>query len=488
MDELFSKIVEMTVTGSIVILITMFARFLLRKRSKRFIMILWIVVAMRLLVPINIESSLSIFNYLPFKTNNIGEIANVQESNVPDYYSDPRIVTTEVVAAPAVQDDYTAEMDGDAGMPEVNMASADQLPDIRTVLSIVWFAGTAGIASCCSIRFVLLKKKLMNARNIGDNVFVSDKITAPFVFGIFAPGIYLPDILEDSEKEYILLHEKTHIRHGDQIRKIVGMFIVAVHWFNPLVWIAYTLFEQDIEMRCDESVVADMDADMKSAYMMSIVSYAKMSSNKRYLVTQLGFSRINFSKTEVTNRVKNIIYYKKGKALTAAAITVVMLFVGLGCSLNSKTDIADENDNTNGLASETSEPAQTEDTSDTPETDVPDDFVSFVKSFAGCPYEYGGSDDNGFDDSGLITYCYAVYYGISLPHGNNPICNEAGRNVAMDDLRIGDIICYEYGNACGHVAIYIGDGQVIHASNTEGSVCYGDLDMMSIRAIKRIVE
>ena len=377
MGELLSKIVEMSVMGSVVILITMLARFLLRKRSKRFIMILWSVVAMRLLVPISIESSLSIFNYLPLKTNTVSTIAQIQDADLPDLYSDPQALTAEDAALPEIQDDYRAEMSGITEMTEENLATVDSLPDIKTVLAVVWLAGVMGITGYCSVRYILLKRKLKDARNTGDNVFVSDKITAPFVFGFFAPGIYLPDNLENSEKDYVLLHERTHIRHGDQISKIIGMFVVAVHWFNPLVWFAYALFEQDIEMSCDECVVADMDADVKKAYTMSIVSYAKMSNNKRYLVTPLGFSKVNFSKTEVTNRVKNIINYKKGKTLTAAVIIVALLFVAMVCGLNSKTN-ADEADSINEPSAEitvtiettAAETTAAETTAESKETDV----------------------------------------------------------------------------------------------------------------------
>ena len=673
MGELLSKIVEMSVMGSVVILITMLARFLLRKRSKRFIMILWSVVAMRLLVPISIESSLSIFNYLPLKTNTVSTIAQIQDADLPDLYSDPQALTAEDAALPEIQDDYRAEMSGITEMTEENLATVDSLPDIKTVLAVVWLAGVMGITGYCSVRYILLKRKLKDARNTGDNVFVSDKITAPFVFGFFAPGIYLPDNLENSEKDYVLLHEKTHIRHGDQISKIIGMFVVAVHWFNPLVWLAYALFEQDIEMSCDECVVADMDADVKKAYTMSIVSYAKMSNNKRYLVTPLGFSKVNFSKTEVTNRVKNIINYKKGKTLTAAVIIVALLFVAMVCGLNSKTN-ADEADSINepsaeitvtiettaaettaaettaesketdaaqsmadtiaeAMTPETSEPeaaeettaettasseetsaepAATSETDGTPEEDKssgPDsnsnpgsaedqnpgnepgpgsdadssdyietpagrvsktelaekernyketsvsktlyvvkesevrtgpgyyafdavstlktgteieviaetdsgwykldsgyyilksncgdklppapgdysDFASYVKSFIGCQYVFGNADVNGFDTSGFVMYCYMDYYGISLPHGSNSIWKFSGREVSRDELQVGDIICYDYGDYCGHVAIYIGDGQVVHASSTKGCVCCDDLDMMNIIGIKRIV-
>ena len=338
MDGLFLKVLEMSVTGSIVILITMLARFLLRKRSKRFIMILWAVVAFRLLVPFSFESSFSFFNFLPLNTQTLTEITEVHDAALPDNLADTQAVTADNAANTEQQESIrtgTAVNYGDETL-SVNLTTSDTLPDIKTILSTVWLTGALGITAFCSVQFIMLKRQLRNSKHISGNVYVSDKISAPFVFGLFIPRIYLPDVLDKHEKEYILLHERTHIKHGDWLIKIIGMFAVAVHWFNPLAWLAYKLFEQDIEMNCDESVVEGMDADLKQAYTMSIVSFAMQSKAKRYLVTPLGFSKANISKTEVTNRVKNIINLKKGKTATAIAITTVLLFVSAGCALNSK--------------------------------------------------------------------------------------------------------------------------------------------------------
>ncbi len=342
MGDLFQKIVEMSLMGSVVILITVFARFLLRNRSKRFIMILWAVVAVRLLLPINIKSEISIFNYLPAMTKTDVATAEVKVVALPDNV-DTKQVTTNAVSQYSQDGIITAENADytEAELPAETAASAIELPDISTVFAIVWLTGTSVITGYCSVRYIALKRRLKDANKIGKNVYESEKVKAPFVFGLLVPRIYLPDVLDNSEREYILKHERTHIKHGDWISKIVGVTVVAVHWFNPLVWLAYVLFEQDIEMNCDESVVANMGADVKQAYTMSIVAYARKSNNKRYLVTPLGFSRNSFSKVEVTNRVKNIINYKEGRKITAVMITAAMLFVGAACSLNSKDKTGD---------------------------------------------------------------------------------------------------------------------------------------------------
>jgi cell wall-associated NlpC family hydrolase len=116
------------------------------------------------------------------------------------------------------------------------------------------------------------------------------------------------------------------------------------------------------------------------------------------------------------------------------------------------------------------------------------DFASYIKSFIGCKYVYGGaSPDKGFDCSGLVMYCYAQV-GVSVPHGATQIWKRSGVSVPRSQIKVGDVICYDYGSYCGHVAIYVGNGQVIHASSTRGKVCYGNLDMMKIKAIKRIIQ
>ena len=202
MGALFQKIVEMSLMGSVVILITMLARFLLRKRSKRFIMILWAVVAVRLLLPINIESAISIFNYLPGMTQTDTAIAEVQEAALPDRV-DTVTVATDAVSHHSQDGIRTVEPVNNAGteMTVVNAASAKELPDIRTVLAIVWLTGTAVITGYCSFRYVNLKRRLKDANKIGKNIYESEKVKAPFVFGLIVPRIYLPDVLDNNERE-----------------------------------------------------------------------------------------------------------------------------------------------------------------------------------------------------------------------------------------------------------------------------------------------
>ena len=495
MDGLFLKVLEMSLAGSIAILITMLARFLLMKRSKRFIMILCAFVAFTLLLPFSFESSFSFFNFLPLNTQTLTEITEVHDAALPDNLADTQAVTADHAANTEQQESIrtgTAVNYGDETL-SVNLTTSDTLPDIKTILSTVWLTGALGITAFCSVQFIMLKRQLRNSKHISGNVYVSDKISAPFVFGLFIPRIYLPDVLDKHEKEYILLHERTHIKHGDWLIKIIGMFAVAVHWFNPLAWFAYKLFEQDIEMNCDESVVEGMDTDLKQAYTMSIVSFAMQSKAKRYLVTPLGFSKANISKTEVTNRVKNIINYKKGKTATAIAITTVLLFVSAGCALNSKAVASSEPEVTETEVSLT-EITETEETGEQSEAyeggrtwrldvDGPKDFAAFAKALIGTPYAEGGNHpDIGLDGIGLVTYCYKEYYGLSVPFDVEETTlgvDGAYDSVSVSAIQVGDVVVYDSGN----IAIYVGNGEVVYASETEGCVCSGTLTMEDISAI-----
>lgn len=331
MGALFFKVLEMSFMGSVVILITILARFLLRKRSKNFIMILWAVVALRLVVPFGIESNFSIFNYLPVPAQTVSVAEQVSEAVLPDNYVVPEATfnAAEIVDMEIKEGEVSVA-------PSNNGTAARSLPDIKIIIAVIWLAGTAGVISYCSIRYIGLKKKLKTAKRIDKNIYESDKIKSPFVFGFVVPKMYLPDSLDEAEREYVLIHERTHIKHGDWIKKYLGIAVLSVHWFNPLVWLAFALFEQDIEMSCDETTISALDAGMRKAYAISLVSYAKISSNKNYLVTPLGFSKNAFGKAEVTNRVMNIVNFRKGTKVTTVAITAAILVLAAVCGFDSR--------------------------------------------------------------------------------------------------------------------------------------------------------
>ena len=346
MGALFLKVLEMSLMGSVVILITILARFLLRKRSKGFIMILWAVVALRLMVPFGFESAFSIFNYVPLPTQAAPATVVVSEAALPDTNTDVQKAPVNNAEVNYVEAPSNAEVPSDdvKTVPAENKTGERALPDIKSVVAIVWFTGMVVFTTYICIRYFDLKDKLKSAKKIDKNVYECNNVKSPFVFGFFVPKMYLPDTLDEAEREYVMVHERTHIRHGDWLKKLLGIAVLAVHWFNPLVWVAFTLFEQDIEMSCDETTISSLDADLRKAYAISIVSYAKAgnNSNKKYMVTPLGFSKNAFCKAEVTSRVMNIVNFKKGTKVTTIAIAAAVLVLAAACAFNSKTGTKEE--------------------------------------------------------------------------------------------------------------------------------------------------
>lgn len=352
MTDLLFRIVEMSLYGSVVILLTLVARLFLKKSSKRLTMILWAAVALRLLLPINIESQISLFNLLPSQAismNSELEASDEVISPKPDNEIAPVIndVNTTNSETPNLTkaEEVIISNPKEVNLTTVNKDKASTI-DYKLALAIVWLVGTIVVLSNCVYSYIKLNRKVADASLIEKNVYVSNTVDSPFVMGIFKPAIYLPDTLSNAEKEYILLHERTHIRHGDWLTKMIGMLAVAIHWFNPLVWIAYSVFEQDIEMSCDEKTVENMDEATKKAYSLSIVSFATKKNPVRYLVTPLAFSKVNLRKSEVTNRVKNILSYKKGSKILATITAVTLIATATACSLNATTKTSDTKDTT----------------------------------------------------------------------------------------------------------------------------------------------
>ena len=370
MSTLFFKVLEMSLMGSVVILITILARFLLRNRSKRFIMILWAVVALRLIVPFGFESAFSIFNYLPLPTQAAPAIEEVSEAALPDNNSGAYEAPVNYAEFNNADAPAAAEVPGDQvkEAPSDNKAVVKTLPDFKSVVAVIWFTGMVVLTTYFSIRFIDLKDKLKNAKKIDRHVYESDNVRSPFVFGLFVPKMYLPDTLDEAEREYVMAHERTHIRHGDWIKKLLGIAVLAIHWFNPLVWLAFVLFEQDIEMSCDETTISSLDAELRKAYAISIVSYAKASnnSNKKYMVTPLGFSKNAFCKAEVKKRVMNIVNFKKGTKVTTIVILAAVLVLAAACALNSKPDSKETAVSTTASEADTKESDTTAASEETP--------------------------------------------------------------------------------------------------------------------------
>ncbi|MBP5654746.1 MAG: hypothetical protein J6X33_04475 [Clostridiales bacterium] len=316
MHEFISTILNMSLTGSIVILVVLAARFLMRKLPKKYLYLLWGIVGLRLLCPVALESDLSIFNIAPLKES----VNTVKDLPIADY--------KEVVEA---SHRSTATVDR-----AVTAATSGSFNTSYVIIAL-WAAVALGIAIYITRQYFLLRKNLKNVTELEPGLCVGAQIDSPFVMGLLKPTIYMPQGLADDEMRYLLLHEKTHIRRRDTIFKAIGLLAVALHWFNPLVWLAYKLFVQDMEMSCDEEVISELGVNAKADYSMSLVSFASRNHQPKYIVVPVTFSKTVFGGKEVKMRIQNILSYKGTSKLIATVSLVLVAAIGLVCLFNANT-------------------------------------------------------------------------------------------------------------------------------------------------------
>ena len=293
----------MSIIGGIVILFILVSRLFLKKVPKIFSYILWSVALLRLLVPFSFESMLSLIPINPRPISN--ESLYVAQTNIGG------ISGQEITISPNLT---TANI-------------AEPVNPMQTFISIgamLWIAGIFLLLIYSLFTLYRLKGRLASSVHEKDNIYISHEIDMPFVLGLIRPKIYLPVSLSESERDYIVLHEQTHIKRFDHVFRIIGYLALLVHWFNPLVWIAFHVSGKDMEMSCDESVIKAFGDKVKSDYSISLLSLATGRRN-------IGVTPLAFGEGDTKGRVKNVMNYKKPMfwVIIIALIFVIVLSFGL---------------------------------------------------------------------------------------------------------------------------------------------------------------
>lgn len=184
-----------------------------------------------------------------------------------------------------------------------------------TDLAWVWLAGMAAVLGWAAVSYLRLRRQVAASIRVGEQVYLCDDISSPFILGIFRPRVYLPSGLEGETLQSVLRHEGAHLRRRDHWWKPLGHLLVAVYWFHPLIWAAYVLLCRDIELACDERVVRDMDRTQRAAYSQALLDCA-MPRRRRLVLCPLAFGEVG-----VRDRVKSVLHYRRpGVWLSAAAV------------------------------------------------------------------------------------------------------------------------------------------------------------------------
>lgn len=277
MEIIFTKIFNMSVAASMLIIAVILLRLILKNAPKWIRCVLWLLVALRLVIPFSFESPFSL-------------IPNAQAINSTTQSS------TSYVSSLVSTDRFKTIQNA--------VSSSDNEFGIITILSYLWIVGFGVMLIYMLFSYLLLHLKVRESIAIDDNILICDRISSPFVFGIIRPRIYLPSDLSEKEKSYVIAHEQAHIKHHDNLWKPLGYIILSIHFFNPLCWIAFKLFTNDIELACDERVIKNYDTKDKKGYSTALLS----CSIERNILSVCPFS---FGESGLKQRIKSVLGYKK---------------------------------------------------------------------------------------------------------------------------------------------------------------------------------
>lgn len=313
MDDVFLKLVNLSISASWLILAVLVLRFVLKKAPKWVMPLLWGVVALRLVCLFSIESALSL---IPSAETIPSEI--VTETREPVLYEQ---ATLDIVTNPTLP-----------SAAEVPVGVSRQQAQVDfNIYSVLWLAGMAALLVHALVSAGKLKRKLATAILLRDNIYESEFVDSPFVFGVVKPNIYLPMHMDEGTAAYVIAHERAHLARRDHWWKVLGYLVLALHWFNPLVWVAYILFCRDIELACDEKVVKGLDGAARADYSQALLSCA--APKRAVAACPLAFGEGN-----IKTRVKSALHYKKPAFWVAAVAVLAVVIVAVCFLTNPKSE------------------------------------------------------------------------------------------------------------------------------------------------------
>ena len=304
MSELFLKIVNMSISASWIVVAVLALRFCLKKAPKWVNVLLWGIVAVRMVFPFSIESVLSL---MP-SAETISPTIMMEQT--------PSVQTGVPVLNHVINPVISGSLTPAPG------ASANPLQIWIPVLAWIWLFGIAALFLYSAVSYWCLRHKVCEAVILRDNIYQSENVCSPFVLGIIRPKIYLPYHMDSREMGHVIAHEQTHICRRDHWWKPLGFLLLTIHWFNPLMWLSYVLLCRDIELACDEKVIREMSNEQRADYTQALVA---CSVDRRLIAAcPLAFGEIG-----VKERVKSVMNYKKPAFWIVLASVIVCAVIAV---------------------------------------------------------------------------------------------------------------------------------------------------------------
>ena len=319
MAAIFSQILNMSMTGSVVILLVMLARLILKRSPKIFSYALWSVVLFRLLCPVAFTAPVSVLDVVEPEQK---ETSN--NTSIVTYI--PATVNTQADFIMVQPDEQQVQAES-ITEPEEQI----QMTPMHAV-ALVWSAGMTGMMLYSVVQYLGLRRRLVGSVQLKGNIYLADHIDTAFVVGLVQPRIYLPSAVPHKERYFILAHELHHIRRGDHIIKLLAYLALCIHWFNPLVWLAFVLAGKDMEMSCDEAVIKRMGPDIRADYSASLL---RLATHKKILSGM----PLAFGEGDTKGRVLNMAKWKKPTKWVVAICVILCLCVVIVCAFNPEEEI-----------------------------------------------------------------------------------------------------------------------------------------------------
>ena len=369
METVFSRIVNMSLTGSLVILLVLAARWCLRRQPKIFSYALWAVVLFRLLCPVSISAPVSAL-----------KVARPQVEQTSQAVSRVSYVAAEPENLPA--GDFT---------PVTPAVEGKKTLSPMAMAAWIWLAGVGVMGLYSLLSLAHLRRRLVGSTPLEGNIFLSDYVDSPFVLGVIRPRIYLPTTTPPEERPFIVAHEAHHIRRLDHIWKGLAFLALCLHWFNPLVWLSFLMAGQDMEMSCDEAVIHKLGEHTRADYAQALLRL----STKR---TVIRGTPLAFGEGDTKGRVKNMANWKKPKVWVSLICVVACVALLVACAVNPRVEM----EVTTKSVPKTTQPTQEE-------IDV---FTTYVQMPEG--YTFGDSGRISRDSDGKVVGGQVVY---PIPEG-----------------------------------------------------------------------
>lgn len=314
MSGIFLKLLNLSISASWLVLVVLALRLVLKRAPKWVNVLLWGMVALRLMVPFSIESALSL---IPSAETLSPEV--VRFDPAPTITSGVEFIDNAV--NPSLSESFAA----------APLASVNPLYVWTYLAGWVWLIGLAAMLLYALVSYLRLRRRVSASIPLRENIYVCDEVPSPFILGIVRPRIYLPSALDETQRGSVLSHERAHLARRDHWWKPLGYALLAVYWFNPLLWLAYTLLCRDIELACDERVLRGMDAGQVKDYSSALLA---CSVPRRMLAA----CPLAFGEVGVGARVKNALRYKKPAFWVVAASVIVCIVVAVCFLTNPRTD------------------------------------------------------------------------------------------------------------------------------------------------------